>query len=94
MNHPSDTPDTCCPTCLGEGEILPESVAQEKADAQALADVRTLDALWRPDSFGTYRLPVMSLPDAEGVCTTLVGTGPTPDAARRAAAELVRGHKA
>lgn len=61
MNHPSDDPSTCCPTCGGDGTIDPmddlqiggamadneELLAKVKADARALWAYRVLGAVLR-----------------------------------------------
>lgn len=77
-----------------------------EADAQALADVRTLDDWIRQRRYRYYSVDNHPAASADWICslhdpdieceddapdTTAQGRGPTPDAARRAAAEWVRG---
>ncbi len=91
MNHPSDNPETCCPVCDGDGELSTDELEQLRADARALWSVRVLDAWAReqhthhaiePDE-GGWR--VFSLAGGH----RCFGSGPTPDAARLAAALAV-----
>jgi hypothetical protein len=111
MNHPSDDPMTCCPTCGGDGTIDPfddlqigsaqadslELLAKVKADARALWADAALDA-WR--TANTRRQHVERSKDEAGsVCEVELyferidskeyHYGPTPRAARLAAARAV-----
>lgn len=95
MNHPSDTPDECCPVCFGDGTIDVDDLPKVRAAAQALADVRTLDE-WCEGQLG--RRWCCEIADEDGWRAKLFGTsikagehyGATPDEARAEATAWVR----
>jgi len=74
-------------------KMLRVCIALFREEAQALADVRTLDEHIPRGSDGNVRIAVLGPADSEGIRDTFVGVGPTPDAARAKAAAWVREQK-
>lgn len=77
MNHPSDTPDECCPVCFGDGSIDVDDLPKVRAAAQALADMRTLDGAATPTSYWRTK-PEGTDSGVQHNCARMVWRDPEP----------------